>query len=91
MTCKRSLRIFLACPKLNPILNPVMTKLTLNSEAQLNDLISETIMKALYEDGICEPDMSDLDKDSTVYDEVYTDRQEMLVNQAIVYIKNNLH
>ena len=67
------------------------TKLTLNSEAQLNDLISETIMKALYEDGICEPDMSDLDKDSTVYDEVYTDRQEMLVNQAIVYIKNNLH
>ena len=91
MTCKRSLRIFLACPKLNPILNTVMTKLTLNSEAQLNDLISETIMKALYEDGICEPDMSDLDKDSTIYDEVYTERQEMLVSQAIVYIKNNLH
>lgn len=68
-----------------------MTKLTLNSEAQLNDLINETILKALYEDGICEPDMSDLDKDSSIYDEVYSERQELLVNQAIVYIKNNLN
>jgi hypothetical protein len=67
------------------------TNLSLNQEAQLNDLISETILKALYEDGICEPDMSDIAKDSCVYDEVYSERNEMLVNKAIAYIKNNLH
>lgn len=67
------------------------TTLTLNSESELNNLISETIMPALYEDGICEPDMSDIDEDSETYDDVYSDRQELLVNQAIAYIKNNLN
>jgi len=65
--------------------------LSLNQEAQLNELISETILKALYEDGICEPDMSDTAKDSCIYDEVYSERNEMLVNKAIAYIKNNLN
>ena len=84
----------MACPKLNPILNPVMnTKLTLDQEARLNDLIAYTILPALQED-ICIPDMSDMEQEEELpptYDETYSERVDILMNQALVYLKNNLH
>ena len=55
---------------------------------QLDNLIEFTILPGLYEDGICDPDMSDV-KDED-YDNVYQDRKEALYNQALTYLKNNL-
>ena len=55
---------------------------------QLDNLIEFTILQALYEDGICDPDMSDV-KDED-YDDVYQNRKEALYNQALTYLKNNL-
>lgn len=66
------------------------TRLRLDQEARLNDLISETLLPALQED-ICIPDMSDIKDDSDIYDEVYCERAELLMNQAVTYLKNNLH
>lgn len=66
------------------------TRLTLDQEARLNDLISETLLPALQED-ICIPDMSDIKDDSDIYDEVYCERAELLMNQAVAYLKNNLN
>ena len=67
------------------------TTLTQDQMEQLNSLIEETIVPALLEDGICEPDMSDVDKDSNVYDEVYEERTTNLYVEAIKYINNNLN
>ena len=66
------------------------TKLTLDQEEQINNLILETILPALQED-VCIPDMSDIKEDSDVYDEVWCERIEILMNQAVAYLKNNLH
>ena len=68
-------------------------KTTLSNQQidKLHSLIYETIMPALYEDGIIEPDMSDvkLDDESDEFHEEYTDRQTELLFQAIEYIKKN--
>lgn len=67
------------------------TKLTLDQEARLNDLITQTILPALEED-ICIPDMSDIEGEfPTIYDETYDERVDILVNQALAYLRNNLH
>ena len=67
------------------------TKLTDAQKQQINDLISETILPALYEDGICEPDMSDTKEDHPTYDDVHQDRMNVLIIEALNYLKNNLH
>jgi hypothetical protein len=67
------------------------TKLTLAQEAQLNNLIEQTILPALQED-VCIPDMSDIEEEfPETYDETYTERVDILMSQAFTYIKNNLH
>ena len=67
------------------------TKLSDEQKQQIDDLISETILPALYEDGICEPDMSDMDEDHPTYDDVHQDRMNVLTIEALTYIKNNLN
>ena len=69
-----------------------MTKLTDTQKQQIDDLIEHTILPALVEDGICEPDMSDAKKlDSEEYDNLYQDRLQVLYVEALNYLKNNLH
>ena len=67
------------------------TKLSDEQKQQIDDLISETILPALYEDGICEPDMSDVDEDHPTYDDVHQDRMNVLIIEALNYLKNNLN
>ena len=70
------------------------TKLSPEQIEQLDNLIAETILPALYEDGICEPDMGDvedIDEEETRYDDVYEDRKNVLYAEALNYLKNNLH
>ena len=57
---------------------------------QLTNLIDETILGALCDDGICEPDMSDLNEEDPNYDNVWEERANALHAQAIKFIKNNL-
>jgi len=64
------------------------TKLSTEQLKQLDDLIAETILPALYEDGICEPDMSDVEDNEN--DDVYEDRKNVLYTEALNYLKNNL-
>ena len=64
------------------------TKLSAEQLKQLDDLIEHTILPALYEDGICEPDMSDIEDDENDY--VYEDRKNVLYVEALNYLKNNL-
>ena len=66
-------------------------KLSDEQKQQIDDLISETILPALCEDGICEPDMSDIDEDHPTYDDVYEDRMNVLYVEALNYLKNNLN
>jgi hypothetical protein len=65
-------------------------KLTQDQIEQLDNLISETILHALQEDGICEPDMSDMDEEDDCYDDCYEDRMNVLYVEAIKYLKNNI-
>ena len=65
------------------------TKLTHEQLEQLDNLIAETILPALYEDGICEPDMEDVEDNEN--DDVYEDRKNVLYVEALNYLKNNLH
>ena len=70
------------------------TKLSPEQIEQLDNLIAETILPALYEDGICEPymgDVEDIDEEETRYDDVYEDRKNVLYVEALNYLKNNLH
>ena len=68
------------------------TKLSTDQLEQLDNLITETILPALVEDGICEPDMSDAKNlDSDEYDNLYQDRLQVLYVEALNYLKNNLH
>lgn len=69
------------------------TKLTDAQKEQIDVLIANTILPALYEDGICEPDMGDveeIDEEETRYDDVYEHRQNVLYVEALNYLKNNL-
>ena len=68
------------------------TKLSAEQIKQLDNLIEQTILPALVEDGICEPDMSDAKNlDSDEYDNLYQDRLQVLYVEALTYLKNNLH
>ena len=70
------------------------TKLTQEQLEQIDNLIEQTILPALVEDGdgICEPDMSDAKNlDSDEYDHLYQDRLQVLYVEALTYLKNNLH
>ena len=67
------------------------TKLTDSQKQQIDDLISETILPALYEDGICEPDMSDMVEDHSCFNDTQQDRMNVLIIEALNYLKNNLH
>ena len=66
------------------------TKLSIEQLNQLDQLIERTILPALYEDGICDPNMEDVDKEETRYDDVYEDRKNVLYGEALTYLKNNL-
>jgi len=44
----------------------------------------------LTEDGICEPNMSDVKEDHPEYDDVYEDRMNVLYLEALNYLKNNI-
>ena len=66
------------------------TKLTLDQEARLNDLILETILPALQED-VCIPDMSDVSKNNSDWDDICEDRTNALYVEALNYLKNNLN
>jgi len=82
----------LTSPTLNLNINTVMTKLTDAQKQQIDDLIVNTIVPALMEDGICEPDMSDKDVDKDKdFDEIYGDRLDVLYGEALTYLRNNLH
>ena len=67
-------------------------KLSPEQIKQLDNLIADTILPALYEeDGICEPDMGDveeIDEEETRYDDVYEYRKNVLYAQALQYLKN---
>jgi hypothetical protein len=81
----------LTCPNQTSNINPVMkTKLTLDQEARLNDLITQTILPALYED-ICIADMSDVAKSNSDWEDICEDRMNVLYVEALNYLKNNLH
>lgn len=67
------------------------TTLTDDQIEQLQNLIDETILPALSEDGICEPNMDDVDEGHPTYDTVWSDRREALVDAAIKYLKNNIN
>ena len=68
------------------------TKLSEAQKQQIDDLIANTILPALTDDGICEPDMSDIEEEfPATYDETYSERVDILMNEALVYLKNNLH
>ena len=72
---------------------PVMNKPKLSDaqKQQIDDLISETILPALCnEDGVCDPDMSDMKEDHPDYDQVWEDRMTVLYLEALTYLKNNL-
>ena len=73
-----------------------MKRIKLNEEQieKINNLIEFTILPALLEDDICEPDMGDvedIDEEETRYDDVYEDRKNVLYAEALNYLKNNLH
>ena len=67
------------------------TKLTDAQKQQLDDLIEHTILPALYEDGICEPDMDDVPKSFSNWEDFYEDRKNVLYAEALNYLKNNLY
>jgi hypothetical protein len=88
--CRAGQRVFgLTCPTINPILNPVMTKLTDAQKQQIDDLITQTILPALCED-ICIADMSDVSKSNSDWDDICEDRMNVLYVEALNYLKNNL-
>ena len=82
----------MTCPNQTSNINPVMkTKLTDEQKQQIDDLIEHTILPALYEDGICEANMSDVPKSNSNWDDICEDRMNVLYVEALNYLKNNLH
>jgi len=65
------------------------TKLTDEQKQQIDDLITQTILPAVIEDGICEPDMEGVEDNEN--DDIYEDRKNVLYVEALNYLKNNLH
>ena len=87
-----SVKLTLSCPAETSTLLTVMNiKLTQNQIDQLDNLISQTIIPALYEDVCVDPDMSDMVEDHPCFDDTYQDRLNVLYVEALTYIKNNLH
>jgi len=64
--------------------------LTNSQKQQIDDLITNTILPALTEDGICEPNMNDVKEDHPEYDDIYEDRMNVLYLEALNYLKNNI-
>ena len=86
------MEIILSCPPETSTLLSVMNiKLTQDQIKQLDNLISQTILPALYEDVCVDPDMSDMVEDHPSYDDTYEDRLNVLYVEALTYLKNNLH
>lgn len=65
------------------------TKLTDKQKDQLDDLV-DSLMHAITENGVCEPDMSDVQADHPDYDNVYEDRMNLLYVEALNYLKNSI-
>ena len=57
---------------------------------RLDNLIEFTILPALFEDGICEANMSDVPKSDSNWESICEDRTNALYSQALTYLKNNL-
>ena len=73
------------------ILSVMKTKLSTEQLKQLDGLIEHTILPALLEDGICEANMSDVPKSNSNWDDICEDRMNVLYDEALNYLKNNLH
>ena len=56
---------------------------------QIDNLV-DNLLNAINEDGVCEPDMSDVKEGDSSYDNVYEDRSNLLYLEALNYLKNNL-
>jgi hypothetical protein len=65
-------------------------QLTPEQIEQLDNLIAETILPALFED-ICIADMTDVSKNDSDWDSICEDRMNILYVEALNYLKNNLH
>jgi hypothetical protein len=65
-------------------------QLTPDQIERLDNLITETILPALYED-ICVADMADVSKNDSDWDSICEDRMNILYVEALNYLKNNLH
>jgi hypothetical protein len=65
-------------------------QLTPEQIEQLDNLITETILPALFED-ICIADMTDVSKNDLDWDSICEDRMNILYVEALNYLKNNLH
>ena len=66
------------------------TKLTDEQKQHIDNLITQTILPALYEDiGIA--DMSDVAKSNSDWEDICEDRMNVLYVEALNYLKNNLH
>ena len=65
-------------------------QLTPEQIEQLDNLITETILPALYED-VCIADMTDVSKNDSDWDSICEDRMNILYVEALNYLKNNLH
>ena len=64
-------------------------KLSDTQKDQLDNLV-DGLLHAITEDGVCEPDMSDIKEDDSSYDNVYEDRMNLLYVEALQYLKSNL-
>lgn len=64
-------------------------KLSDNQKDQLDNLI-DGLMCALTEDGVCEPNMSDINAEDPAYDHVFEDRMNLLYVEALQYLKNSI-
>ena len=65
------------------------TKLNQTQIDQLDRLLDFTILPALQED-VCIPDMSDVSKNNSDWDDICEDRTQVLYVEALNYLKNNL-
>jgi hypothetical protein len=65
-------------------------QLTPEQIEQLDNLITETILPALFDD-ICIADMTDVSKNDSDWDSICEDRMNILYVEALNYLKNNLH
>ena len=70
--------------------NTVMkTRLSNKQIEQLDDLI-DGLVHAITEDGVIEPDMSDIQADHPDYNNICEDRMNLLYIEALAYLKNSI-